>query len=610
MKLSQIFIAEAQDYSQMFNDVRQYVEANSKSPESKEKTFRLIDGLVHLAKTNLKRNDRVVWFLRYAKVCAWATILREEGLTKEQIAKHPYIDNFTRKSQPREANTIIPATSVVELYGMVGGVTSMATELGHYLSLNIDKMTNYVFGWQWSNDIIMDFHKYEQEWKARQKAKISHYDLDQAGEKVIIDFGNDWYWIDLGRQSCRTEGDAMGHCGNSASAREGDRVLSLRELITDKDGKHWVPHLTFILDKDGFLGETKGRNNNKPSQKYHDMIIALLNTELVKGIKGGGYAPQNNFKLTDLTDEQQASLEGKLEQKQESTIASVYNNGLNEYNGEDFADLVNCIYDPETNALDTENEIDLEHQLHLLMPDRFECIMQYIDYNDQAMELDEYEIEGVLQDVAELIVGGSYADLVSIFASMLDKIDPEQYKTLSEFDNTLPLFDFNIFNPSVFIKAEEDDGDNWNVRAASKLIGQDMLKTRLKDIMAHFEQSYSTGGSSYPHRHKDGKVTEYIEAYEVQSSMEAYESAEDAEENFNPNHFVNYSHHDSGFRGDHILDDGMGIFKPEDWQYAPDDLNEDQMGQLMDQAIAYLKTEESYKNYLASLKPKPETTEN
>jgi len=57
------------------------------------------------------------------------------------------------------------------------------------------------------------------------------------------------------------------------------------------------------LDQNGYLGEMKGRGNDKPSEKYHPYIIDLLQKDFVKGIKGGGYLPENNFEMEDLDDD-------------------------------------------------------------------------------------------------------------------------------------------------------------------------------------------------------------------------------------------------------------------------------------------------------------------
>lgn len=111
-----------------------------------------------------------------------------------------------------------------------------------------------------------------------------------------------WKWVDLGKGYCPEEARAMGHCGNQGAA-EGDNIVSLR----DAEG---YAHLTFIIN-DGFIGEAKGRGNDKPSEKYHAPIVELLKSNYVDSIKGGGYAPENNFHFDDLHDDHKKELEHK-----------------------------------------------------------------------------------------------------------------------------------------------------------------------------------------------------------------------------------------------------------------------------------------------------------
>lgn len=110
--------------------------------------------------------------------------------------------------------------------------------------------------------------------------------------KPIIKFPDGWAWVDLDKGFCKIEGQAMGHCGN-AQPKSGDNIYSLRDPRN-------VPYLTFIVNKKS-LGEMKGRSNNKPEIKFHPYIMALLKSPYVEKIHGGGYAPQNNFKIGDLS---------------------------------------------------------------------------------------------------------------------------------------------------------------------------------------------------------------------------------------------------------------------------------------------------------------------
>ena len=74
---------------------------------------------------------------------------------------------------------------------------------------------------------------------------------------------------------------------------------------------HLQPHVTFILHDNTSLGEMKGRNNEKPTEKYHSMIKALLLSDYVQEIHGGGYLPEENFALEDLPREDQEEIKKK-----------------------------------------------------------------------------------------------------------------------------------------------------------------------------------------------------------------------------------------------------------------------------------------------------------
>lgn len=124
--------------------------------------------------------------------------------------------------------------------------------------------------------------------------------------KKMVDFGDGWAWWDLGKQHCREEGDAMGHCGNMGSPKEGDSVLSLRKESVIGNKKFYEPHVTFIRNGNT-IGEMKGRANEKPNPKYHKKIVSLLNSGPFYP-RGGGYAPKNNFSLEDLSPELKETL--------------------------------------------------------------------------------------------------------------------------------------------------------------------------------------------------------------------------------------------------------------------------------------------------------------
>jgi hypothetical protein len=109
---------------------------------------------------------------------------------------------------------------------------------------------------------------------------------------TIIEFPDGWYWVRVDEPYCRREGDAMGHCGNTASYGYGDNILSLRD-------NHGAPWATFI-DKggEGYIGEMKGRFNKRPHHPTKDLnpyIVELLKSEHVVHLVGGGYQSHENF---------------------------------------------------------------------------------------------------------------------------------------------------------------------------------------------------------------------------------------------------------------------------------------------------------------------------
>lgn len=172
----------------------------------------------------------------------------------------------------------------------------MDNNLKHFLGLPYHKIQNYRFDNQTLTTVSNDMRAMEQEFKDRVKGYVAQ----QPGDEILMTFPDGLVWMMLSRGFCDAEAKAMGHCGN-AGAKTGDRIISLRTPKVIEDGvTMYEPHLTFILHRDGKLGEMKGRSNDKPAAHYHDYIVALLRSDVIKGIRGGGYLPRNNFDLDDL----------------------------------------------------------------------------------------------------------------------------------------------------------------------------------------------------------------------------------------------------------------------------------------------------------------------
>jgi hypothetical protein len=151
----------------------------------------------------------------------------------------------------------------------------------------------------------------EGEWLEKQR--LNEPKPVRQGE-VFIDCGKGYKWIYLDTPSCREEAQAMAHCGN-VGGREDARIFSLREFKKNKKGEVIeIPHLTFIgyeneekmglmSEKIYVIGEMKGYGNSKPIEKYHPQIMKFILDDRVIFLAGGGYKPENNFHLDDLSKE-------------------------------------------------------------------------------------------------------------------------------------------------------------------------------------------------------------------------------------------------------------------------------------------------------------------
>lgn len=275
----------------------------------------------------LKRNDRQAWAARLCRLWIFGNLVKwdygsfvdRDSLTRttadesnrEQDKKNfevfhnevTRLDNKYKAEYEKAFGVSWEAdagfTNVFNPRGSADALGFIKNQLlGHYLGIPYAKIQNYIFG-KSIKDTVADLKALEEEFKARTKALLPLHE----GDQIIIRMPDNFVWVMLDRGYCGEEAKAMGHCGN-ADAKYGDRILSLRKIKDTIDGVPFFEvFLTFILQQDGFLGEMKGRGNDKPSVKYHDQIITLLRNPIIKGIRGGGYMPGNNFSLGDLPED-------------------------------------------------------------------------------------------------------------------------------------------------------------------------------------------------------------------------------------------------------------------------------------------------------------------
>ena len=251
---------------------------------------------------NLVKEDRVLWFLgiirRYHLAC-WSQIEPAESL--------PGKENKKRLSILRDFGI----SRIVEDYE--GLIASFIPNWDHYKSLSEIHDSRVLRK--------LPFNRREKGKQIPISVEELMLNLRTAEEGLVknasgryckdgIDFltmEDGWKWVRVEDGYSREEARAMGHCGNGAG-KPGDVLYSLREPIMRKDRVFWRPHLTFICKRSGFFGEMKGRANGKPSSVYNERITGLLKKSDFRGVRGGGYLPENNFDISELTSEQLAEI--------------------------------------------------------------------------------------------------------------------------------------------------------------------------------------------------------------------------------------------------------------------------------------------------------------
>ena len=254
------------------------------------------------------RKDRVTWFCRWHRIWYLNQVVPEleaKNAREAREAGNPEPEPLVSDKMWRKLlSSISPTLSLDDALSEASDTLNSVREFKHYLDLPIQSIKDVVWEKQTPDELLSIFDSLEKEWQASLKENRAVRIRPQ--DELLIDFKNGWGWWDLNRGGCRDEGEAMGHCGNGSGNR-GDTIISLRKKI---DAYNYSPHLTFILN-DGVLGEMKGRNNEKPTAKYHKMITALLMSDYVTDIKGGGYMPENNFDLSDLSDDEQEAIKAQ-----------------------------------------------------------------------------------------------------------------------------------------------------------------------------------------------------------------------------------------------------------------------------------------------------------
>ena len=117
----------------------------------------------------------------------------------------------------------------------------------------------------------------EYDWDSAMDAQEEYHDnlesddIEGENNRIIAEYDNGIYWVDLETSRCREEGDAMGHCGTTAA----DTLFSLRKY--DKKTKKISAKVTVAVSpNEGLWMQAKGKFNKKPDKEYFHYIADIL----------------------------------------------------------------------------------------------------------------------------------------------------------------------------------------------------------------------------------------------------------------------------------------------------------------------------------------------
>ncbi len=235
----------------------------------------------------LKKSDRIIWWLKLVAIESFVfqTHFNASDVLIDKDFKYSLLAKMAIKN-PKVYEDIMDDNFL----------DNTKRWLDHFSQIDYPPINDYPFVHQTPSEILTIFEIYEKEWQAKRTRNMSL----GPDETIILSLGHH-IWVDTGKASCKKEGEAGGHCGNSGRVDTKDRMYSLRKVLSN--GKHYF-QATFILDEEGWLTERKGYANEKPTVDTHPAIVEFLKLPFINGLKTSGhYLPENDFKIGDLSDE-------------------------------------------------------------------------------------------------------------------------------------------------------------------------------------------------------------------------------------------------------------------------------------------------------------------
>lgn len=253
--------------------------------EARDEFEYLFESEVDWAISNLKREDRIIWYLRYATYHNWSKInQRYGGTSASQEALSLWHDQMVSRYGFAEKGHRLDGY-VLEHLDDLRGVFE------YFLGMPIPAIQEMRFTTQ-GLEIFNEMKKIADEFaENRDGLMLSDEEEGRHAVETFVELDNGWKWVLKHTDVCQLEGNAMDHCGNAGRHGRDDKILSLREPTGDPN--KWRPHLTAVLTKDNAVIGMVGRSNSQPSPKYSKHVEALFSDPRVKSIESWYNVPDS-----------------------------------------------------------------------------------------------------------------------------------------------------------------------------------------------------------------------------------------------------------------------------------------------------------------------------
>jgi hypothetical protein len=112
--------------------------------------------------------------------------------------------------------------------------------------------------------------------------------------KIIKQYDDGYYWVDLETNRCSEEGEAMGHCASTSA----ETMLSLRKYTPETQSIEAFVTIAANPDDESWQ-QAKGKKNSKPKKEYWEYIADILVQYEMLEFKAE-YNAANDFTNNDL----------------------------------------------------------------------------------------------------------------------------------------------------------------------------------------------------------------------------------------------------------------------------------------------------------------------